>query len=208
MTNHPDTLETPVGPLRRVRKRWVLLASLAAAVVVLSALISAWFCYVAISNWLDPPHFGGAYSQMTPPPWPAVRGKDPIPGIDYSSIACAFWRDGRTAVVVWSDVASSTDYSDGTMAGGSVFNCYQSAANGRVDCRCVSSDGRTGTVTINEKSFDLARGALFLVSTANGQTRVLQLNRDLSQLDRSHITDLAKNDQEISGFFSKFGRAK
>jgi hypothetical protein len=133
-------------------------------------------------------------------------GKNPVPGIDQASIDCGLWSGGGMAVVVW------TDLSNGgmeflppvtTKKEGFVFVGHHEGPNGRHnDCRCETRDGITGAVTINEKTFDLAQGALFLVSTASGQTHVRQLKRDTHKLKTEDLKELAKNNPEIRGFFT------
>ena len=70
-----------------------------------------------------------------------------------------------------------------------------------VHWRCETPDGRSGTITINAKQFDLTKGNVFLVETFDGG-KVIQLTRDLSGIELKHesFADLAKNDEEIRKF--------
>jgi hypothetical protein len=70
-----------------------------------------------------------------------------------------------------------------------------------VNWRCETADGLAGRMTINGESFDLAKGTVFLVSTAAGGG-VTQLNRDLSGLKPDHdsLAGLAKSDEAIREF--------
>jgi hypothetical protein len=43
-----------------------------------------------------------------------------------------------------------------------------------------TADGKTALFTIDNTSYDLADGALFLITTEDGQAEVQQLQRDLS----------------------------
>jgi len=154
----------------------------------------------------------GYASGISNPVWAADRGKETIPGIDHASITCGLWSDGRIAVVVWTDVSSGGSSflpPITTKAEGFVFEGHHRGPDGRhIDCRCATKDGRAGAVTINDKTFDLAHGILFLVSTISGETQVRQLKRDTLKLEGENLMDLAKNDQEIRNFFASFARAK
>ena len=112
------------------------------------------------------------------------------------------------AVVVWTDVSSGSSSflpPNTTKAEGFVFDGHHRGPDGRhIDCRCATKDGRTGGVSINDKTFDLDQGALFLVSTISGQTQVRQLKREVLQSGGRDLKDLAKNDQEIRYFFASF----
>jgi hypothetical protein len=116
------------------------------------------------------------------------------------------------AVVVWTDGLSGSSRllpPVATKPEGFVFEGQHRRADDRaIGCRCATKDGRTGTVTINDETFELAQGAFFLVSTTGGQTRVRQMKRDTSKLGREDLMDLAKHDQEIRDFFATFPKAK
>ena len=115
------------------------------------------------------------------------------------------------AVVVWTDVSSGSSFLPPitTKPEGLVFEGHHRGPDGRhIDCRCATQDGRTGAVTINDKTFDLDQGALFLVSTISGQTQVRQLKREILKSAGEDLRDLAKNDQEIRDFFASFAKAK
>ena len=140
------------------------------------------------------------------PVWSSYEGKEPVPGIDQASITCGLWSGRGMAVVVWTDVTTvNSEFLAPvtTKAEGFVFAGHHRGPNGRkVDCRCATRDGKTGTVAINGANYDLARGAIFLVSTTGAQTRVCQLERDTTKLEVDGFRELAKSDQEIRGFFT------
>jgi len=115
------------------------------------------------------------------------------------------------AVVVWTDVSSGSNFLPPitTKPEGFVFEGHHRGPDGRhIDCRCATTDGRTGAVTINDKTFDLDQGALFLVSTISGQTQVRQLKREILRSAGEDLRNLAKNDQDIRDFFASFAKAK
>jgi hypothetical protein len=61
-----------------------------------------------------------------------------------------------------------------------------------------------GDFQISGTAFDLAKGALFLVSTKDGPVRITQLNIDLSNLraDKQAFEALAKNEPKIAQFIA------
>src|SRR5262249_8615817 len=54
---------------------------------------------------------------------------------------------------------------------------------------CRTQDGRDGTVTVDGQSFDLAKGAMFLVSAREIGTKVEQLAVDKSKLQGGNVED-------------------
>lgn len=77
---------------------------------------------------------------------------------------------------------------------------------------CQTADGKTGTVTIGTQSFDLEKGALFLVSrngsdVALKQMKLSKLNLQpegaltLEQLTHGHFQKLAESDSDIREFW-------
>jgi len=134
----------------------------------------------------------------------------PIPGIDQASISFVSWDNGG-ALVVWTDVSNGTTTSSPpakTKGEGYVIKGHhhdrRNSKKARVDFRCVTPDGLTGTVTINDKPFDLAQGFLFLVSTTGDQIDVRQLSRDATHISSRGFKNLARTDQEIREFFRSF----
>ena len=70
---------------------------------------------------------------------------------------------------------------------------------------CKTSDGKTGTATIDAQTFDLKFGGLFLVGNDKGVWRVQQLQHDFRelQIDKKSLTDFAGRDDQIAKFFGK-----
>ncbi len=78
---------------------------------------------------------------------------------------------------------------------------------GRImEWRCVTPDGRTGTMTIDGAHYDLSKGNVFLITTEpgfpKGFLKITQIARDLGpfQSDFSNIHELTKTDPEIKAF--------
>ena len=78
-------------------------------------------------------------------------------------------------------------------------------SNGQnVEWECETRDGRTFTqITIDAKSYDLANGRLFVFSVEDGERKLLQLDRDLSKVKITALSDLATDDPEIRAFLGK-----
>jgi hypothetical protein len=118
--------------------------------------------------------------------------------------------DGKLAVVVWFD----TDDSSQGFAGEGHTAAYQGVfapVDGRrFDWRCRTSDGKTGTLVIDGQHYELAKGALFLVSTKGGKTAVQQLSRDLAPFnpDKKGLERLAKEDLDVARFVAEAGKQK
>jgi hypothetical protein len=66
----------------------------------------------------------------------------------------------------------------------------------------VTTDGKTGPVTINGVEHQLVNGPLFLVTTRNGKTEVNQLQRDFSKMvaGKESMNKLALEDKDVSQF--------
>ncbi|HBI43585.1 MAG TPA: hypothetical protein DDY78_12150 [Planctomycetales bacterium] len=213
MNSDPDAAENSASRPLQERKRWPSRIALGLGILLAVALIVGWFYRAELSAWLFSPDPRGRASGIGNPSWTEwTPGNDQIPGIDQASITCGLWSDGRMAFVVWTDVSggSSAMLPPVTTKGeGFVFEGRHQGSDGRhIDCRCATKDGRAGTVTINDKTFDLAQGALFLVSTISGQTQVRQLERNTLKLKGEDLKELAKNDQEIRDFFVSFAKTK
>ena len=112
------------------------------------------------------------------------------------------WDDGMV-FIIWSDLDGG--YGGGSYSGGEArYEGRQSSRDGRgFDWRCATSDGTTGTVTINKVTYDLSNGSVFLVRARGEKQRVEQLDRDTLILKPGpeSLATLAK-DPEIREFFS------
>jgi hypothetical protein len=63
------------------------------------------------------------------------------------------------------------------------FHGDRQASDGRaVKWKAVTTDGKTGTVTLNGTDYRLEEGAVFLVRTGDGPMQVAQVRQDLSGL--------------------------
>jgi hypothetical protein len=91
-----------------------------------------------------------------------------------TSLTC----DGRVFLVLTANGSSG-----GSMISSPSAHGVLSAADGRkIEWSCPTRDGTSGTLTIAGQEFDLAKGAVFLVSLKANQTKVEQLAVDMSNL--------------------------
>ncbi len=131
------------------------------------------------------------------------------PGIDAASVTFITLLAGPPAgvpFVVWSDLPNGGAGRVDAQADGTAYKGDHRATDGRrVEFRAETTDGKTGTITIAEVSYDLAGGALFLVSTQNGPPAVAQVEYDLSTFPKGKdpLIEFAKSNEDIRAFFEK-----
>jgi hypothetical protein len=157
----------------------------------------------------------------------ATSGKPAIGGIDNAEVDFGIWGDGA-ALVIWSDAGCE-------LGGGGMANRQLEAGETRKGVKyegdvrskdgrswkvsCYTRDGKTGAVKIGDQTFDLADGALFLLSTRGDRPRVKQLkqakldltpegSRTVSQIEMPAIRELGKSDPDIKAFFTGAAAAK
>lgn len=125
--------------------------------------------------------------------------------VDDTSATFGLW-DGGSAVVVWSRIPAG-DSGSGTTDSGAEYHGLHLAPDGRqIEWKCTTDDGKTGSVTIDGKDYDLGTGRLFLAGVEGDETTVVQLDRDTSQLTdeslASTLEDWLENDDEVKAFFA------
>jgi hypothetical protein len=119
--------------------------------------------------------------------------------------------DGKVAVVVWFNFKGKQDVvgSDSSSASTTVHaqgNC-RSASGASVVWRWETTDGKSGAVTVNGVSYDVANGPLFLVSAKGNDVQVRQFKRELGMTAEAEAFEgLAKNDPELAGFVAAAGK--
>jgi hypothetical protein len=113
------------------------------------------------------------------------------------------WGTG-TAVVIWTDIEQGGSSGLSGSPGKREYSGGMGAMpDGRkVSWKCVTADGKTGPVTINDVEYQLVNGPLFLVTTRNGKTEVKQLQRDFSKMvaDIDSMNRLTMQDKDVSKF--------
>jgi hypothetical protein len=135
----------------------------------------------------------------------------PLPGIDHGILAFVKYRGkpGAMHVVIWTDLKDGG--SGGSVSGlpGGGFN-WDGKINSNdrkktIEVMGSSKDGKTGTMKIAGKKFDLTKGSLFLVSTQKEEPVVRQFKRDMSSFptEIKGWQALAGKDKVIRGFFTE-----
>lgn len=105
------------------------------------------------------------------------HNENPIPGLDEGSIAVITLLAGPpegVPFVIWSDVSGNGH--GGGNSTGAYYAWEGRTENGRaVTIAVETTDGVSGTITIDGRPYDFTQGALFLISTQNGGTTVRQV---------------------------------
>ena len=152
---------------------------------------------------------GGQYE------WHSFKELKPEAGLDEAQASFGTWGNAASgsglAFVILSDVVGPSKVE--TKSSGKISGQQRSTDGRQVDWQCDTSDGKTGTVTLNGQVYDLAQGSLFLVSTKGTEARMLQLKRDTMKLKVGNdpkvtLESLIKGDEEIGPFFANAGKPK
>jgi hypothetical protein len=103
-----------------------------------------------------------------------VHGEAVAVHLDFQSAE----RDGRVFLVL---AASGCSGGSSGGRGGSFRGRIYALDKREIAWSCRTRDGVTGAVTIDGQKFDLGKGGVFLVSTADKQTKVHQLAVDMTK---------------------------
>lgn len=134
-----------------------------------------------------------------------------MPGVDVVFVPCLS-RNDKPALVILSDAPKGEwvgNYKKAnqvpTGKGVLIYPGADGQPNREIPIEGESEEGGMGQCTIAGKTYDLAKGALFLVSGIDDGLRVKQLSREMNRLsfDPSELATFGKNDAEITAFFSK-----
>ena len=114
------------------------------------------------------------------------------------------WQEGLN-ILIWHDaITNSACNSSSSTSSDTTFVQCQAMSEDGYDFfwQIETGDGRTAEFSINNQPFDLADGTVFLVTTANGQTDIQQMQRDLSAVSASDqsITQFSLADPDIGQF--------
>lgn len=134
-----------------------------------------------------------------------------VPGIDQAEVSLFTWNDGA-AFVIWSDVAGRTRGTMPRQPGDPRGSARYFGTVGNQPFECLTLDGKTGTVTLGEQSYELADGRLILVSTQSDALVVKQLepiklnvkpdgSMPWEQVTLEHLEKIAETDADIRAFF-------
>jgi hypothetical protein len=139
--------------------------------------------------------------------WSKSTADEPtMPGIDHADVRIGLYANSPT-LVVWSDGQGGSFSAswDRTRKAVHYEGAFTSRGGLNVAVHCYTSDGKTGSVTIGDETFELGSGSLFLVASNGTKTVVKQLRRDLSKLgsDSAGFQANAMTDSEIKAFFEQ-----
>jgi hypothetical protein len=119
--------------------------------------------------------------------------------------------DGRVFLVLLNNGSweSSTFASKPVGPSCSSHGSWREGGGGReIAWSCRTKDGTNGTVTVDSQSFDLSKGGLFLVSTNGSQTKVEQLDVDVSKFRDGpaweHSRALVEAEPRVAEFLKGF----
>jgi hypothetical protein len=150
---------------------------------------------------------------LASPSWSEVAPTEMLtPGLDQVSTTCGLWANGM-AVVFWTDLQqtgfSTLTLEDTKDAKKAIYEAPFTSPNGEhYDCRCETSDGSHGSVTIAGNTFDLSEGSFFLISAATGPLQIVQLKRRTLNIKESDLKALAKTDPAIIQFYTEAARRR
>jgi hypothetical protein len=119
--------------------------------------------------------------------------------------------DSKPVLVLWSDAPWSACGTSGNSSSGVlVYRGKDGQLNREVAFSAEIQNPAKGRATIHGKTYDLAKGVLFLVSGAGGDVQVKQLSSDVSKLnfEPHNLVALGKANPEITAFFSKPAKPK
>lgn len=143
-------------------------------------------------------------AKSTPPGANSIGGS--VEGINYSY---HYWEEGL-AILIWHDFSYG---GEGCSGSGSTedpvyrLKCDVQARDGRgFSWEVHSSDGLTAEMWINDQSYDLSQGNLFLVNSLDSGVNVAQLQRDFSDFEANNetIAALVTTDQDVANFYDSF----
>ena len=133
--------------------------------------------------------------------WRVREAAPPIPGITEGRAWNVSTTDGKYVIYVWGDIEQQNRSSSG---GSGQYHVETIVApdGRRIEWRSDLHENGRVTVTINQQSYDPAKGTLFLI--ASGKTgAVAQLQRDTHLIDFSQdsFRALVHKDNDIRQFF-------
>ena len=110
--------------------------------------------------------------------------------------------------MIWDDIKGSHEYDGSSSTSDSMFKQrgYAESLDGRrYDYQLQTTDEKTTVFTIDGTEYDLSQGALFLITTKGGTTRIQQLNHDLSDVVPTNegCETFAKQNLDVAEFISQ-----
>ena len=143
--------------------------------------------------------------KSTPPGANSIGG-----GVDGARYSYHYWEEGL-AILFWYDCTSGGGGCSGT---GSTedpvhrLECHVESTDGQsFSWKVNTRDGVTADMWIEDQSYDLSQGNMFLVSSQDDGIQVDQLQRDFSELEPTveTISALSYSDPDVADFIARIG---
>ncbi len=164
---------------------------------VLIWLVLAGILLFTCCNWK--PRRGGAYVS-----WKIQSMHRKIPGVDNGSAYFGGYNKG-TAIIVWVNSMACKlkikDSWDKTRKCVKYGGYIESVSHRKVNIECFVEERMKGSVTIDEKEYDLANGSLFLINIRSAQPKVEQIEQDIYDITPKTRKQLVEDVPEIKAFF-------
>jgi len=132
-------------------------------------------------------------------------GPDMAGGVfEEASYTLMKWKEGLT-LMIWHEALASSNNHGSSSTESSVYTLegYTESEDGiRIEWHLETSDGKTAQFAIDNTSYDLSEGSLFIISTIIEAPTVLQLNHDLSGVQPNYDSCIAfgKSDPDVASF--------
>jgi len=127
--------------------------------------------------------------------------------VDRARYSYHYWEEGLS-VLIWHDLTFGGESCSGTGSTEDpiyILECNVEGYDGRQFSWTIhSSDGVTADMWIEDQSFDLSKGTMFLVNTKDDGFQVEQLQKDFSEQEVSieAISALAGSDPDVAAFIA------
>lgn len=141
----------------------------------------------------------------SPSPSSTPPAPDMVGGVyEHAAYEYFHWQEGLN-VMIWYDAAQSStcDSSGPTNENTHVVQCQVNfETNQSFDWQIETSDGLTAKFVLNKNQFDLSKGNVFVVSTAQNPIEIRQFQRNLAGVkpESGSITEFGLNDPDIAEF--------
>jgi hypothetical protein len=151
--------------------------------------------------------FSGCAPQSTPPGADMFAG-----GIGQGGYVFLSWKEGLK-VMFWHNGAKGSNCHGSSSTIDPVYRveCHAEFEDDRrIDWELQTVDGQSAQLWIDQASYDLAQGGLFIITAKTEETEIIQLQRDLSGLQRDHdsIINFAANDPDLNRFIETLSNTR
>ncbi|HJT77985.1 MAG TPA: hypothetical protein VJ739_12350 [Gemmataceae bacterium] len=171
-------------------------------------LLALGMAFAVVSYGCGPPAFNGSVGRV--PFYPHEFGaRAKVGASEFAAASVGLWKDNSLVFAVVADFAGPNTQGSGREGGFVEYYGRLAAPDGQgVEWRCRTADGKTGTITINGSSYDLAKGSLFLASARGGKVEVRQVPRELWKAKAGDEGDVLRQDPDVRAFLLERLEAK